>query len=134
MTKICTTIEQSKKLIELGLSQETADMSYIETPINEFRLMAYNYKETVVLRDLRGSDAVVYPCWSLSALLKLMPTTIFTSRIASHLEIIRGDNVWHIHYIVKAGTTPVIKCFFNAPDLLDAAYDTMYWLLENKKL
>ena len=26
MTKICTTIEQSKKLLELGLSPDTADM------------------------------------------------------------------------------------------------------------
>lgn len=28
MGKICTTIEQSKKLIELGIDTETADMFY----------------------------------------------------------------------------------------------------------
>jgi len=122
MAKICTDIEQSKKLLELGLSQETADMSYIETPANEFRLMAYNYKETMVLRDLRGSDAVVYPCWSLSALLELIP-------YPSLHRTVRG---WSCESYNREGNR--FQIGMNTDNPLDAAFEMVCRLLENEKI
>lgn len=40
MNKICTNLEQSKKLIELGIDVNTADMCY--------RIVAYNPNDTHV--------------------------------------------------------------------------------------
>ena len=72
MSNIATTIEQSKHLFELGLSPETADMSYSEEYFGKdkdgkddwcWRLNACRFI------DIEG----IIPAWSLSALLEVMP-------------------------------------------------------------
>ena len=62
-----TTVEQSKKLLELGLNPETADMWW--TPLN-WQLTEY-YVE--VKQDGIGTPKNPIPCWSLGALMELMP-------------------------------------------------------------
>jgi hypothetical protein len=62
-----TTIEQSKKLLELGLNPESADMWW--TPLN-WQLTEY-YVE--VKQDGIGTPKNPLPCWSLGALLELIP-------------------------------------------------------------
>ena len=57
--KICTDIEQSKHLLELGLDPDTADMSYY-----------INYNNHVCYSLAKNNDR---PAWSLTALLELMP-------------------------------------------------------------
>ena len=66
-SQICTTVEQSKRLLELGLKPETADMMHT---IMKGRL-------SVVLA-LQGDDFVEYPdspAWSLHRLILLCPNT-----------------------------------------------------------
>lgn len=72
MSNIATTIVQSKHLLELGLSKETADMSYSEEYFGNdkdgndewcWRLNACKFV------DIEG----IIPAWSLSALLEVMP-------------------------------------------------------------
>lgn len=43
MNKICTSLEQSKKLVELGLDLNTADMCY--------RIVAYNLNDIYVYQE-----------------------------------------------------------------------------------
>lgn len=59
MNRICTTIEQSQKLIELGIDTNTADMVYVDC-------------EYLAIRDgvLEEGDI---PAWSLTALFMLLP-------------------------------------------------------------
>ena len=57
MNKICTTIEQSKKLIELGIDRKTSDMYYWCG--EDLRIGGYK-------AQCEESDI---PCWSLAALL-----------------------------------------------------------------
>lgn len=58
MNKICTDINQSKKLIELGIDVKTADMRYkLEQWIDD---------------DDCPLQPITYPCWSLSALLEII--------------------------------------------------------------
>lgn len=73
-SQICTTIEQSKKLLELGLKKETADMCFfrstdedVENPYT--RLVVDDY----ILNSLESDDNI--PAWSLHRLLSIMPTT-----------------------------------------------------------
>lgn len=65
MTQICTTIEQSKKLVEHGIDANTADMHY-------------TFAEDFSMYILYADNEVAYcserllPAWSLSALLDLL--------------------------------------------------------------
>lgn len=77
MNKICTSIEQSKKLIELGIDVKTADMYWLNRHID---LTQTKYELFVVDRsdkhiDFFNSYAVaidnneIIPAWSVTALL-----------------------------------------------------------------
>ena len=81
MNKICTSIEQSQKLIELGIDVNTADMYWLNRYID---LIETKYELLVVDRsnkhiDFFNSYAIaveegeIIPCWSLSALFDIMP-------------------------------------------------------------
>lgn len=66
-TQICTTIEQSKRLLDLGLKPETADMYYFWLGGNDYCLkvddnnpLKYNMDKTYI------------PCWSLHKLLCML--------------------------------------------------------------
>ena len=74
MNKICTSLEQSKKLIELGLDANTADMCY--------RIVAYNPNDTHVYQPycFVGTLESDIPAWSLSALLDVLPLEIETHK------------------------------------------------------
>lgn len=61
MNKICTSLEQSKKLIELGVEENTADMYYW-------------CGSDLIIGGYRAQDEELdIPAWSLTALLGLMP-------------------------------------------------------------
>ena len=64
MNKICTSIEQSRKLIELGIDIKTSDMYYWCG--EELRIYVGGYKAQNKEYDI--------PAWSLSALMSLLPS------------------------------------------------------------
>jgi len=69
MTKICTTIEQSKKLLKLGVDINSADMHYATWTIldGEF-IVSPNQGSTIEnLQEDYGNQII--PCWSLTSLL-----------------------------------------------------------------
>ena len=66
-TRIATSIEQSKKLIELGIDVNTADMDYIP-----FANDPKNYDCVINLWNNEHEDGWI-PAWSLSALLSALP-------------------------------------------------------------
>jgi hypothetical protein len=64
MSKICTTLEQSKKLIELGIDANTADMYW------DYDVQKHEYYPMVM--DEQFDDTCVR-AWSLAALLGVLP-------------------------------------------------------------
>ena len=70
MNKICTSIEQSKKLIELGIDINTADMFCLTTDKSRLHILAEN------LEKYSRWDCM--PAWSLTALLELIPSEFIT--------------------------------------------------------
>lgn len=66
MNKICTSREQSKKLVELGLDTDTADMWYWEFPT------APSYNNYGYPMFHKGEGIHNVPCWSLSALMEII--------------------------------------------------------------
>ena len=111
MNKICTSIEQSQKLIELGIDVSTADMYY------------QWYSETAsALHVGKGSKKLNADCpaWSLTALLKLMPKSFIST-----------PNPFSDNYCCR---NVEFDMEFYADNPVDAAFETLSWLLENKKL
>lgn len=116
MNKICTSIEQSQKLIDLGIDIDTADMfwkngvsdKYIQcfTPfVSCGTNMDYDY-------DI--------PAWSLDALLSVLPKGTRLLKSAT------GDT-----YHCDCPKGNIDKWFDNS---IDAAFEMVCWLKENKKI
>ena len=104
---IATSINQSKKLIELGIDRETADMYYWESEGKEYLYVGK-------CNDING-----IPAWSLSALMELMPFPSLHNFF---------NNKWRcdIHY--EDGD--VRKFGKDADSPLDAAFEMMVYVLE----
>ncbi len=115
MTNFCTSIEQSKKLLELGIDINTADMYW------EYNHNIHTYDDiprVVVVNNWDDVHKKDFPAWSLSALLDMWPTdTIYRPMLYKGVK----NNLWHGN-----------NNWFNNP--LDAAFDIVSWLLENDKI
>lgn len=117
-----TTVEQSKKLLELGLNPETADMWW--TPLN-WQLTEY-YVE--VKQDGIGTPKNPIPCWSLGALMELMPKIKEDEDDGGcYPTLCKGYNTnkWHCVYRSSIYITDWCDTSINA------AFDMVVWLLEN---
>ena len=75
-TKICTDLEQSKKLVELGIDTSTADMFYRDNGI-DVKLM-WEHLPTI---------KVTNPAWSLGALLDVLPSATLDSSDDHHFRL-----------------------------------------------
>lgn len=118
-TKICTSLEQSKKLIELGIDVNTADMHYSTwTILNEGEyILSPNQGETIEeLQEDYGNQVI--PAWSLSALLELIPSSVFL-----YSKLVKWDESYYIEHREVLYDNPI-----------DAAFEMVCWLLENKKI
>lgn len=74
-SQVATSVEQSKRLLELGLKKETADMCYTDAALpfvkNSLHLEAKSYVE-VVKNTIQLSPFTFIPAWSLHRLIELM--------------------------------------------------------------
>lgn len=122
MTKICTTREQSQILIELGIDRKTSDMFYWCG--ENLRIGGYKAQD----------EEFDIPAWSLSALLNLMPRLYEFENDPDdggcQPNLCKGwnNNSWHIVY----RSTIYITEWYENP--VDAAFEMICWLLENKKI
>ena len=70
-SQICTTREQSERLLSLGLRKETADMvHYRSSSIQNWGIFAKPWRD-----DYEGSQWY-YPAWSLNRLIEMMPLDV----------------------------------------------------------
>ena len=112
MSNIATTISQSRKLIEFGLDQNSADMYY---PY----LGAGMYGDTPrVGFPIEYSGGRDVPAWSLSALLNVMPKGTELVKMQSDTQGI----YYEIDYMYTG---------YEDSDPITAAYEMVCWLLEN---
>jgi len=91
--KAYTDLEQSKKLAEI-LPLESADMAYFYNDKNELL-----YPTPFIVNDKDGYFSRTY-CWSLAALINVLPTTIgnFFEKNMLRLRIDKGENDFNIWY------------------------------------
>ena len=122
MNKICTTLEQSQKLVELGIDINTADMFWLTTDKSRLHILTEN------LEKYSRWDCM--PAWSLSALLGLMPTD--DKRDESYVVTESHSDCYTVIY--KNCWDGCIHSEFSEESLLDATFKMVCWLLENKKI
>ena len=135
-----TSIEQSKKLLELGLSPESADMCYLPTHIgDEHHWIASlsSYSECTKMTDVSIDYCI--PCWSLGALLEVMPKSIErydSDRCYRHYSL----NLFKAYrYCCSYSFGPSLNeenhmqlcCFGEDASWLDVVFKTVVWLIEN---
>ena len=109
MNKICTSIEQSQKLLELGIDVNTADM---------FWLITGKPRLHVLVEDEKYSRWDCMPAWSLSALLELIPAG----------NILLRDAFSKNYKCINT----VDSDYYDNP--LDAAFEMVCWLKENEEI
>ena len=122
--KICTDIPQSKKLLELGVDINTADMlwtyDFVVNDINGLNVISANFKP-------EENDI---PAWSLSALLGIVPNgekndeNYVDTESHSDFYICTYRNCWD----------GCIHSEYSEENLIDAVFGMVRWLLENKKI
>ena len=127
MNKICTTIEQSQKFIELGVDVSTADMNYWQLS---------NYYD-LVPKVSHHSGFSNIPAWSLSALLELIPPYLgnFNDGIDFGFSKSMNGKWYSAHYIQldNSGLATFTKTV-TGDTSVDAAFEMICWLKENKKI
>ena len=144
MNKICTSLEQSKKLIKLGIDRNTADMRYGYIAPYDYsdRMFDGGYDEVPYPKDFLKRNPNFseneydgeLPAWSLAALMELMPKLYEFENDPDdggcQPNLCKGwdNNQWHIVY----RSSLYITDWYDDP--LDAAFEMVCWLKENGKL
>ena len=121
MNKICTSIEQSKKLIELGIDVNTADMHYVLIDCDKeiYYIGIGNYMGILPH----------YPAWSLTALLDMLDYEVVDAEGEScYLKIDKDDIEYQIRYEDRWNSGIETKWYDNS---LDAAFEMVCRLKEN---
>lgn len=134
-----TSLEQSKVLAEI-LSLENADMHYNNASIkginyvDEYRaeLMDYNVAQKVLSKYLVNPMFEVIPCWSLAALLGVLPNNENISTNLSkggyRISTIEYTNSWFVEY--EDETNGLNNCVTSADNPVDACYEMILKLNE----
>ena len=121
-----TDIEKSKKLSELGLSSDTADMCLVK--VYDKNGYVTDYRPDLI--PFRFYSGIGIPCWSVGALLELMPKHIEETK-GHKVELIVGKpkKVWSAVYFDWDGFEQGHE--ETADTLMDVCYNMTVWLLEN---
>lgn len=129
--KSYTDLEQSKKLAEF-LPLESADMFYYKDAVTkEDNPRVMDYSQVPKIKSM-----YYFPCWSLTALLDILPTTIgnLFEKNALRLRMDKAENNFNIWYDnfdcgdVAEGLDVI------EPNPVDACYEMILKLNEQKLL
>ena len=122
MNKFCTTIEQSKKLIELGIDRKSSDMYYWCG--SDLRIGGYKAQD----------EEFDIPAWSLSALLELIPPYLgeFGEGIDFGFGKAMNGKWYSAHYLqyFQNGDVDSVKTV-TGDTAVDAVFEMVCWLKEN---
>lgn len=144
-----TSIEQSKRLMELGLNPDSADLSYSNT---SYRGLNYTEPFTVLLKPYKIHKRVlenvtdaqknicmweVLPCWSAECLLNLLPSIIKTGEeVRNWYWININKEPYQITYGSSLGSSGSWHDMISSTqsyNLVDVICSMMEWLLGEAK-
>lgn len=123
-SQICTTKEQSERLLTLGLKAETADMSYQVKIFDPFPQHLVDCVPSLLTHPPINDERFI-PAWSLNRLIEIMPTYIDVIGDEWTLNILQGKLI--------AYTTDEKENFLfaqGAVSLYDSIIDAIEWLIQ----
>ena len=118
-----TTKEQSLNLIKFGLDRDTADMCYNYNFVTETN----SEIPAIVVGTLHDTTLNNIPCWSVGALLKLMPLYITKEGVCFNRLIYRNN----IEYSAGIGKYDEYLVSFESDSLLESVIECIKYFLEN---
>ena len=129
-SQICTTREQSERLLALGLKKETADMKYPCTREYYGGILTEGTSSMPIIIDTEDDDITEYdiPAWSLGRLIELMPTTI-KSRYGYVNLAVNAELVQYQYYDEDYMHNECCQ-HFNDGTLYDNIIDCIEWLIK----
>ena len=148
-TKHYTSIEQSKRLVKLGLDPETADMLY--SPLYKEGKVD-SYKDIPFMKEAFNNELPYdfLPCWSLGALLEVMPDEIYPEDFEGDVPFWGfSPELYKVHHSydgMDLGTSYYMRYTseddgddrvykeFEKDTPIEATYSMVTWLLENKMI
>ena len=131
MNKICTDVKQSKKLIELGIDVNTADMRYGYIAPYDFSDRMYDggYDEVPYPKDFLKKN----PNFSANEYEEELPAWSLTIDFGFSKAI---NGKWYSAYYIKLNDNGLAS--FNktvtGDTAIDAAFEMVCWLKENNKI
>ena len=139
MSNICTSIAQSKKLIELGLNINTADMYYFQQIDSDYFPPDKEWYCGPFVKGIKENNdfnpKYDVASWSLSTLLELIPIAIicedkrYSLQISKFLDFNKNKVIYELGYngygwlIFKQSDNPI-----------DTTFKIVCWLLENNHI
>lgn len=120
-TQICTTREQSERLLAMGLKPETADM-ILWNAGGEWKPDAYPYIEYVkALKNIRKENIEEYctPAWTLHRLIKFLP------HVYGEYWELHNSYLWYYNHHKDLAEE------FNGDGLYDVIIGCLEWLVNN---
>ena len=138
-SKICTTIDQCKKLLDLGIDINTADLTVTNYPLQDgsrFDFICCKLPNDTFPSITDGKSEKI-PAWSLSALLELIPPYLgkFNDGIDFGFSKSMNGKWYSAHYIQldNSGLATFTKTVTGNTSV-DAAFEMVCWLKENGKI
>ena len=131
--KSYTSLEQSRKLAEI-LPLESSDMCYVW----DYEHMCYTPElfSFIQNQDNEGVEHIDYPCWSLAALLDVLPNNENISTNLSkggyRISTLEYTNSWFVDY--EDETDGLNNCVTSADNPVDACYEMIIKLHEQTLL
>ena len=114
-SQICTTKEQSERLLALGLKKETADMALQKNHFGKW------LPSTITECPF---DDLIFPAWSLHRLIEMMSSFIDIGEHSYMLSIIQGK-------LFSYGSDIVGNAFlYGKGNVYDSAIYTIEWLIK----
>lgn len=114
---ICTSIEQSKRFLALGLKPETADMCwYCGQPV-----------------AAQPVDDEI-PAWSLGKLIDMLPKELFQTDNYGFLQTYKRVITKNmVEYLEEPRRMACLKSFYKGNTLIENILDCIEWLINNPK-
>ena len=132
-SQICTTREQSERLLAMGLKADTADMMWsaitvirnrpVQLPSWKLSPVYFPHKSRFLSED---EEQVFIPAWSLHRLVEMVPLTIWHTEYEDNPRL--KHVFWFSKYAPSYDSTEDID-FREHPNLYDNIIDCIEWLI-----
>ena len=132
-SQICTSIEQSKALLALGLKKETADMYWFRYDVDEYKLCTNSWIEVQSDEEyFTHYKSFCIPAWSLHRLIEMMPISIRKDGFHNSL-VYDFHRDWCVYMLYANGEqmpyNKILEGFQNC-NLYDNIIDCIEWLIK----